>query len=79
MTYNRNEMTVVIESYLLISLENAFVSFSEECGNISNCQLLYNITKNGILNLSKKAKQEEIIQLDSVHTVTKVKVKILNV
>ena len=77
MTYNRNGMTVVIESYLLISLENAFVSFSEECGNISNCQLLYNITKNGILNLSKKAKQEEIIQLDSVHTVTKVKVKIL--
>ena len=41
MTYNRNGMTVVIESYLLISLENAFVSFSEECGNISNCQLLY--------------------------------------
>lgn len=79
MTYNRNGMTVVIEFYLLISLENAFVSFSEECGNISNCQLLYNITKNGILNLSEKAKQEEIIQLDSVHTATKVKVKILNV
>lgn len=28
---------------------------------------------------NEKAKQEEIIQLDSVHTATKVKVKILNV
>jgi len=65
MTYNRNGMTVVIESYLLISLENAFVSFSEECGNISNCQLLYNITKNGILNLSKKAKNLYFLLISS--------------
>lgn len=65
MTYNRNGMTVVIESYLLISLENAFVSFSEECGNISNCQLLYNITKNGILNLNEKAKNLYFLLISS--------------